>query len=112
MTNSGVDESVVNAQFEASKAFFATPSEVKKSVSIKPDNFKGFMGLLAENVAPSKNKGDYHAAFNMGIDPDCGPQMGIHDMPDRHGAYGANQWPKEEDWEGAEEFKKTTLAYL
>lgn len=112
VTNSGVDESIVNAQFEASKAFFHTPTEVKKSVAIKPDNLKGYMGLLAENVAPTENKGDYHAAFNMGIDPECGPQMGIPDMPERHGAYGPNTWPKQEDWEGAEEFKKTTLAYL
>lgn len=67
------------------------------------------MGLLSENVS-SENKGDYHEAFNLGLDPEVAPESFKQENGEglRH---SENQWPKKEVWEGAPEFKEVVLSY-
>ncbi|KAL1405007.1 hypothetical protein Q8F55_008625 [Vanrija albida] len=109
--NSGVDEQVVDATYAQSKAFFKLPAEVKKSIDIsKSDNFRGYMGLLTENNDPA-NKGDYHEAFNLGLDPSIRPDAAQTDSDDAKLRHGGNLWPAAEDWSDAGEFKATTLDY-
>jgi isopenicillin N synthase-like dioxygenase len=77
----------------------------------KSDNFRGYMGLLTENNDP-KNKGDYHEAFNLGLDPLLAPEsMGAGGSGDSKLQHGENQWPTSENWAGSAEFKDTTLEY-
>lgn len=64
------------------------------------------MGLLSENVS-SENKGDYHEAFNLGLDPEVDPES-FKEAGLRH---SENQWPAKKDWDGAEGFKSTVLSY-
>lgn len=110
MKNHGVPESVVENTFKESSAFFKTPDSVKKSVAIaNSDNFRGYMGLLSENVS-SENKGDYHEAFNLGLDPELAPES--FEEGGKEGLrHSENQWPKPEEWDGAGEFKSTVLSY-
>jgi len=74
------------------------------------------MGLLTENNNPlvllpcptqslinSDNKGDYHEAFNLGLDPSLGytvEQSGGEGELE----HGDNLWPDNEVWNGAERF--------
>lgn len=67
------------------------------------------MGLLTENNDPT-NKGDYHEAFNLGLDPSLSPES----MSRASGkmTHGENQWPAPQDWDGAGEFVSSLLSQL
>ena len=51
----------------------------------------------------SDNKGDYHEAFNLGLDPSLGFAT---DESGEEGEleHGENMWPDKEVWSGAERF--------
>ncbi|KLT39575.1 Clavaminate synthase-like protein [Cutaneotrichosporon oleaginosum] len=108
--NHGVSRDVVDAAFGQSHAFFGLGEEVKRSIDIsKSSNFRGFMALQTESH-DSTGKGDYHEAFNLGLDPSLAPDsMGVgRDSKLQH---GENLWPEAEMWDGAAQFKSATLAY-
>jgi hypothetical protein len=80
----------------------------------KSTNFRGYMGLLTENNNPfvptsayllinSDNKGDYHEAFNLGLDPSLG--FAVEESGgEGELEHGDNLWPDKEVWSGAERF--------
>jgi hypothetical protein len=75
------------------------------------------MGLLTENNNPSvssffytpaslinsDNKGDYHEAFNLGLDPSLGYAV-EESGGEGELEHGDNLWPDKEVWSGAERF--------
>jgi hypothetical protein len=76
------------------------------------------MGLLTENNNPfvlifllragfslinSDNKGDYHEAFNLGLDPSLGFAV-EESSGEGELEHGDNLWPDKEVWSGAERF--------
>ncbi|GMK56763.1 hypothetical protein CspeluHIS016_0306030 [Cutaneotrichosporon spelunceum] len=122
--NHGVPKPIADAAFTQSKRFFNLDEGVKRSVDIsKSDNFRGYTGVLAENNDPD-NKGDYHEAFNIGLDPLLAPaasewppsEVGASEADTTTASsntlrHGENLWPETSVWTGADEFKSTTLQY-
>ncbi|KAH7926491.1 Clavaminate synthase-like protein [Leucogyrophana mollusca] len=102
--NHGIPEDVIETTIEASKQFFALPTESKAKLDIhKSSNFKGYTGLLGENTNP-ENKGDLHEGFDIGFEA----TVSSDDIAPRDdGAMtGANVWPDD-----LPTFRKDVLDY-
>ncbi|KIJ54466.1 hypothetical protein M422DRAFT_24413 [Sphaerobolus stellatus SS14] len=104
--NHGIPEELATSAIETAKPFWDWPEEKKMEYDIrKTPNFKGYGGLLAENVNP-ENKGDVHEAFEFGYEEiDADPSSAAVREADGSMA-GANVWPLE-----LPEMRRASLEY-
>lgn len=90
------------------------------------------MGLLSENNDPyvflfschlylreelidgndSKNKGDMHEAFNMGLDPSVDASAFVQDVKEGELRHSENLWPDKKDWQGADDFVSCNMKLM
>jgi len=101
VSNHGIPESMINEALGAGKEFFALPLSTKEELDIhKSPNFKGYTGLLGENVNP-ENRGDLHEGFDVGWEDPV--TLAVRN---EGGLDGENVWP-----EGLPGFRETVMDY-
>ena len=90
----GVPPDLIQRVFAQSRRFFAQPSELKQTLSIKrSDNDVGYIGLHDEQLDPSA-PADHKEAFNIGLElPPDHPAI-VQARPFR----GPNFWPDLPGW--------------
>ena len=97
----GVEQALVDRTLATSRRFFALAPAVKaKSVSDRPDRFRGHFPLLAQSLARSAGDGaappdlrEYYVINRVGIDR-ADP---YYSDPGKGAAYSPNIWPDEAD---------------
>jgi isopenicillin N synthase-like dioxygenase len=104
LTNHGVPEERIDATFDAIKAFFSLPEELKHSVHMDANN-RGWNPLYEEILDPSfQKKGDTKEGYYIGREIEPGSVES--NMP----LHGPNQWP-DETLPGLTAWRETMLSY-
>lgn len=92
--NHGIDQALVDRQFQAAQALFALPEEAKAAISLKQSRAGRGHETIGAQTLDANAKPDIKESFYCGIDyPPDHPyvQQGFY-------SYGANQWPADLPW--------------